>query len=257
MLHLCRQENLLYPSFLWQRPINAFQTKGSVFIIGGERNLNEVISFCNVLFYMGIERFKLGFPAGLKNQYQQIIPKEIQYPITSSLSKNFDYRCFEPLSRELKNYNLTIIGPGLSNNEGTIQLVKKIMGLEHPFFIFNFKFKRNFKTIYFLKIQKVEFPLIEVERIIKKLGQIISFVNEECIIANKSMAVITPFNPKDAEIVLAGLIVAFWVQQIHQPYEAACTAAYVTKIWKENFGQISQIPLAIKMAEKKIEKNNV
>jgi NAD(P)H-hydrate repair Nnr-like enzyme with NAD(P)H-hydrate dehydratase domain len=81
-------------------------------------------------------------------------------------------------------------------------------------------------------------------------NQIFVLKNQEVWLADPQRIVVTNTNPLSE--ILLGLIAAFWSQNLKKPFESAVTAAFIAKIWQENFSKISELPKAINLAEKEI-----
>ena len=242
------QEDILFPFLIWERGINIFQRKGRVLLIGGEKDLKETLVFSEAIYQCQIGKFTITAPEASKKILEQVIPKEIIYPMppTSSL---------EEIKNIAPRYDLLVAGISSSRGEETKKFLNKIAKLDFPFLLIEQEIIREKPTIYFFDLSDREYPLIEVEKLADKYRQtILAVIQNGSITINKNQAVITQFNPKEVKIILAGLASAIWSFNIDKPFESACTASYLTKVWQKEHLKIQEINKVIKKVELSMER---
>jgi len=257
------QDKLLFPEILWQRPMNIYRRKGRVLILGGEIEIKKTLTFCEFLFYTQIQKISLGYPDVLSETYQNILPKECHLPLPSTPSKTLSVLGYEKIKEEIRNYDLLVIGIGVSQNEETKKLVRKLLRLSSPILLNQEgilkinpeEIKREHPTIYFsdsrtaahLLAEKIniinENPLPNLEKLSKKLDNVLLLTNQRVFVTRKTETVVTEFQPKEEP--LLATVAAFWAENLKKPFESAAVAAFITKTWQENFSKIADLKKAI------------
>lgn len=253
------QHNLLFSEILWQKPLNIFQKRGRVLVLGGEKDSKKSLTFCEALFGTQIQKISLGYPEALANVYKKFLPEELHFPLPSTIAKTLSIKSFDEIKQKLTDYDLMTIGPGLSKSSETQRLINNLLELDFPALIIEgtaSACRRGEPTVLIFEPEASSDwhnnPLQKLEKLVEDLPKetIVVLNSEKVFIANFEKIVITPFMPTHKEVLYA-LIAALWSQNIKKPLESASAAAFVTKVWQENFTKIDDIGKAIFKAEEK------
>lgn len=123
------QDHILFSEILWKFPQNIYKRqRGKILIVAGSRGFSgAALLLLEAAFRTGAGLIVLGFPQGLKEVYRDILPETMLEPLpetpTGSLSLDGEAKILE-LTEEC---DVTTIGPGLSRNSETQQLVQKLV----------------------------------------------------------------------------------------------------------------------------------
>lgn len=255
------QEKILYPELLWHKGVNIYKQKGRILLIGGERNPKETIRFCETIYYFQIGKLTLVFPNTLSKFYQQFIPPEILSPVPATSNNTFSPSSFNQIKNLIDTHDLMVIGVGLSLTPETETLISKLQQFNFPLFAVKRGIASQLKTIRklpafnFLELTRKDYPILEAERLIAEyLNPVVALTKDGSLVVKDNKIVVTHFNPKNAEIILAALTVAIWSFNIKKLFESACVASYLTKKWSETNQQMKNITQVIRQAEREIEK---
>lgn len=132
------QTKLLYPEILWERPVHYYKSKaGRVLVVAGSRGMaGAALLVCEAAFRSGTGIVTLAFPEELKNSFTGILPEAMTLALPQTHSGSLAKKAFEPILEQARVSDLVIIGPGLSTNAETVQLVWQIIGeIEKPLII--------------------------------------------------------------------------------------------------------------------------
>lgn len=269
MLKPIVQNKLLFPEILWQKPLNIYQRRGRVLILSGEKSIKKTLTFSEVLFYSQIGKFRLAYSSDFLDIFLGILPKKLHFQLPS-YKKDYSLLAYQKIKSEIKDFDLLVIGMGISENPENQKLIERLFNLPLPILLTQegvlakglTYLKKEKPEVVFLdlatcaKIQKIkekeiqENPILNLQKLALEFNQIFVLKNQEVWLANPQTTVVTNTNPPPE--VLLGLISAFWSQNLKKPFESAVTAAFIAKIWQENFSKISELPKAINLAEKEI-----
>ena len=109
-----------------------------------------------------------------------------------------------------------------------------------------------------MELTRKDYPILEAERLIAEyLNPVVALTKDGSLVVKDNKIVVTHFNPKNAEIILAALTAAIWSFNIKKPFESACVASYLTKKWSETNQQMKNITQVIRQVEREIEKGAV
>lgn len=129
------QTKLLYPEILWERPVHYYKSKaGKILIIAGSRGMaGAALLASEAAFRSGTGIITLAFPEELKSSFTDILPEAMTLSLpqthSGSLSKQGKSLIFE----QINSTDLVVIGPGISTNTETIQLVWELLqSIEKP-----------------------------------------------------------------------------------------------------------------------------
>jgi len=280
MIEVSIQEKLQYPEILWQRPYHTKQKKGKVLVIGGEKEIAKTLFFCEILYLSGLSQVKLVYPQKNSNLFQKILPKEMAFPVPSSPQGTFSGKTFEKIKQISSEYDIIVLGVGLSKSQETKRIIEKLIDIDKPVLFY----QEGILPSALKKYQKRKgLSILYLE------ANIYYWINERPQLVNRSLAVnvkkmvdnfsnspvILYQDRANAEVwvvsrekitktalinyqneVLVGLMTSFWAQNIHKPFQTACCAAYVVKIWQEKYHKIEDINKAIEDILINSEKEN-
>jgi len=119
------QTKLLYPEILWERPVHYYKSKaGRVLVVAGSRGMaGAALLTCEAAFRSGTGIVTLAFPEELKNSFTGILPEAMTLALPQTHSGSLARKSKELILEQLKSTDLIVIGPGLSTNTETVQLV--------------------------------------------------------------------------------------------------------------------------------------
>lgn len=129
------QTSLLFPEILWERPVHFYKSKaGKILVLAGSKGMHSSATVvCEAVFRSGTGVLTLGFPDILKSTLKDILPEAMTKLLPSTLSGSLAKRGEEEIYELSKAHDVVILGPGLSTNAETIQLVwQLIFRLEKP-----------------------------------------------------------------------------------------------------------------------------
>lgn len=123
------QTKLLYPEVLWERPVHYYKSKaGRVLVIAGSRGMaGAALLTCEAAFRSGTGIVTLAFPEELKDSFTGILPEAMTLALPQTHSGSLAKKALEPIIGQLKSTDIVIIGPGLSTNTETVQLVWQLI----------------------------------------------------------------------------------------------------------------------------------
>lgn len=125
------QTKILYPEILWERPVHRYKSDGGrILVIAGSRgNQNEALLLCEAIFRSGTGIITLAFPEELKASYAGIIPSEMTLALPQTHSGSLARQSKEQILGHLSAIDLVLLGPGVSTNTETVQLVWELLPL--------------------------------------------------------------------------------------------------------------------------------
>jgi len=119
------QNKILYPDILWERPVHYYKSKaGKVLVLAGSKSMTgEAILAAEGVFRSGTGILTLGFPDRVKDFYKDILPEAMTLALPSTLSDSLSKSGHDQIIEQANSCDIALIGPGLSNNAETTQLV--------------------------------------------------------------------------------------------------------------------------------------
>ncbi len=129
------QTKPLYPKLLWQRPVHFYKAEaGKVLVIAGSKNMvGSAILTCEAVFRSGTGILLLGFPESLKNIYKDILPEAMTLSLPETPALTLSQKAKDDIVAQSDACDVVIIGPGLSQNSETVQLIwQLIFAIEKP-----------------------------------------------------------------------------------------------------------------------------
>lgn len=123
------QDKLLYPKILWQRPVHFYKSNaGKIMILAGSRGMSgAAILVCEAVFRSGTGILVLGFPEGLKGIYKEVLPEAMTLELPETPGHTLAKKAESLILENANSCDVVIIGPGLSGNAETIQLVWELI----------------------------------------------------------------------------------------------------------------------------------
>lgn len=119
------QNKLLYSEILWERPVHFYKAKaGKVLILAGSKGMTGAgILASEAVFRSGTGILTLGFPDRVKEFYKDILPEAMTLALPSTLSDSLAKKGHDEIIEQSKTCDVALIGPGLSTNAETVQLI--------------------------------------------------------------------------------------------------------------------------------------
>lgn len=123
------QNKLLYPEIIWERPVHYYKSKaGRILVIAGSRGMaGAALLTCEAAFRSGTGMVTLAFPEELKDSFAGILPEAMTLALPQTHSGSLAKKAFPQIIEQVKSSDLVIIGPGISTNTETVQLVWQIL----------------------------------------------------------------------------------------------------------------------------------
>jgi NAD(P)H-hydrate epimerase len=123
------QDKVLYPAILWERPVHFYKAQaGKIFLLAGSKGMTgAAILTCEAVFRSGTGILTLGFPETIKDVYKDILPEAMTLPLPSTPSGSVAKRAHDLILEQITSCDVVVIGPGLSTNAETIQLVWELL----------------------------------------------------------------------------------------------------------------------------------
>lgn len=129
MPNIIYQNKILFPEILWERPVHPYKAQaGKVLVLAGSKGkASTAILTCEAVFRSGTGILVLGFPESLKNTYEEILPEAMTLSLTETPSGSLAKKAESQIIDQSKVSDVAIIGPGLSTNNETIQLIWQLL----------------------------------------------------------------------------------------------------------------------------------
>ncbi len=125
------QNKLLYPEILWERPVRLYNAAaGRVLVLAGSRgHENIALLTCEAIFQSGTGILTLGYPEELRGAYSGILPEEMTLALPQTHSGSLAKKAKEDILRQSAAVGLCLLGPGISTNTETVQLIWELLPL--------------------------------------------------------------------------------------------------------------------------------
>lgn len=129
MASIIYQDKLLYPKILWQRPVHFYKSEaGKIMILAGSKGMSgAAILTCEAVFRSGTGILVLGFPEGLKGIYKGVLPEAMTLELPETPGHTLAKKAETLILDNAKSCDVVIIGPGMSQNAETIQLIWELI----------------------------------------------------------------------------------------------------------------------------------
>ena len=263
------QDKLLYPKILWQRPVHKYNaTAGKVMVLAGSKNMSGAAMLaCEAVFRSGTGILLLGFPESLSTIYKGVLPEAMTLELPESPGHTLAKKADTLILENAESCDVLIVGPGLSENAETIQLIWEVIftvskpvvlcadgivaftkgievmrSKEDETFMNEYLAKRHNELILVLnkgdakklaKALKIDIKLSSVEILAAKLDCTIVLTGEQTIIAtNTGDTIITRLEgpehvTDDSNSILTSIIGSFVAQNPGKHSEGIATAVYL------------------------------
>lgn len=122
------QNKILFPDILWERPLNIYKRAlGKVLVIAGSKGMAGAAALTLESAYRsGAGMVTLGFPEGLVSVYKKILPEAMTLTLPETPAGTLSLKGKDSIIENAKDFDCVVIGPGLSQNAETMQLVWEI-----------------------------------------------------------------------------------------------------------------------------------
>lgn len=119
----------LYPEILWERPVHQYKAQaGRILVIAGSRGSQaEALLTCEAIFRSGTGILTLAFPEELKGIYAGILPDAMTLALPQTHSGSIAKKAKGLIIEQLKANDTVLLGPGLSTNTETVQLIWELL----------------------------------------------------------------------------------------------------------------------------------
>lgn len=119
----------LFPDILWKRAVHSYSgSSGKLLIIAGSGlESKEALLTSEASFQSGTGRLTLAFPESLEKTYRHFISKEMLLPLKETPSRSLSLKEKEKLIDFSESNSVSILGPGLSKNSETSQLMWELI----------------------------------------------------------------------------------------------------------------------------------
>ena len=182
------QNKLLYPEILWELPQNVYKRqRGKILIIAGAKGYTGAPVLClEAAFRAGAGLVTLAFPDAILDIYKRIVPSAMSLALPSTKSGSLSLAAKNELLKLGSDSDVVALGPGLSVNSETVQLVWEL--------IFETK-----KPIV-LDADGINALSVGLTVIKEKEGQAVA---EEYLLKRKELTIITPHAAEATRLVKA------------------------------------------------------
>lgn len=128
-MKILNQDKLLYTDILWQRPVHFYKNEaGKILVLAGSQGMSgAAILTCEAVFRSGTGILLLGFPKSLKVVYKEILPEAMTLELPETPSISLSKKAHGEILDQAKASDVALIGPGLSTNAETIQLIWQLL----------------------------------------------------------------------------------------------------------------------------------
>jgi hydroxyethylthiazole kinase-like uncharacterized protein yjeF len=129
------QDKLLFPNILWKRPVNVYAPgAGKILIIAGSKNMTgEAMLTCEAVFRSGTGVLVLGYPESLSTLYKGVLDGAMTLELPETPSHTLAKKSQNLIEDNARSCDVVIIGPGLSHNAETTQLIwELIFSIQKP-----------------------------------------------------------------------------------------------------------------------------
>ena len=253
------QDRILFPKILSKRLKTTHKKAcGKVFIIAGSHNMTGAATLtCRAAMRSGAGYVALAFPEKLNNIYRELLLEAITIPCPQTVEGTLSEEALDLLLKKSKGYDVVAVGPGLSKNKETDELIKRfIKKVDKPLIIdadglnalkndVNILKHRTKKTIITphpgemsrisgLTINEIQRDREEIARkYAKEWNVIIVLKGYHTVIAHPDGRTIVNMTGGPALAtagtgdVLVGVISALWADNVKKPFDATSTAVYL------------------------------
>lgn len=119
------QEKPLYPEIIYQLPYNIYKRqRGKILVVGGSITMVGAPTLaCEAAYRTGVGIVVLAYPDLAKDIFKHLIPETMSLPLPSTKSGSISLKALEILKKQISDFDVVVIGPGLSKNPETQEFI--------------------------------------------------------------------------------------------------------------------------------------
>ncbi len=123
------QNKLLYPEILWEKSVSYYGPgAGRILIVAGSRgDAGKALMTCEAAFRSGTGTLTLAFPEELRDLFLGILPESMTLALPQTHSGSLSKESQKFIIEQSASADLVIIGPGLSTNMETAQMICELL----------------------------------------------------------------------------------------------------------------------------------
>lgn len=256
------QDKLLFPQILAPRPKDAQKRSvGRVMIVAGSEGMSGAATLCcEAAMRAGAGIVLLAYPSSLNDIYTRLIPEALTLPSDETKDKTLALSSLDKIFEKAKEYDVILIGPGLSQHEETRHLIcklfKRLKDLQKNV-VLDADGLNAFsgytelltewgdgKTVLLphagemARLMSLDVDNIErdrewlVKKMAKKWKSILVIKGFKTVISDGDRVIINKTGGPELATAgtgdaLAGMTAAYWAANIKLPFEAVATAVYL------------------------------
>ena len=253
------QRKLLFPEILtpWPKTIHK-HARGKILVCAGSRGMTGAAALvCESAYRSGAGVVCLAFPESLSEIYEKILREVITLPCPETSKQTLSLAALPVILKKSQEFDIIVIGPGLSQNFETCELVRKLIikleksqvldadGLNALVGYVEILKKRKYPQIFtphpgeMARLCGINVNVLQKNR--EKIAKAKAREWQAIVVLKGADTVIADFKGKvvinktggpalataGTGDVLCGLISTFWAQNLEKAFEAACTAVYL------------------------------
>lgn len=135
-MEIILQEKNLYQNFLWQLPQNIYKKEGSgLLIAGNEQNKNEPLLFLQAVLETAPIYISWVRPKSTETPFDHLLKNLHIIGVNETKSKSLAVSGKQEIVEEITNAQVSFIGPGLSKNAETVELIWQIVNETNKTFL--------------------------------------------------------------------------------------------------------------------------
>ena len=253
------QNKILFPEILKKRSKNVHKKQcGRILVVAGSKGMTGAAALtCKAAMRSGAGIVTLAHPSSLKEIYKELLLEAMTIPCPETTDITLSYKALNLLLEKSKDFDIVLIGPGLSENLETHKLVQDLvlkldklilldadglsalagktdLFLERKKDIIITPHEGEMARLTGLSVEEIKKNRASIaQKYAKKWGVIVVLKGYETVIANPLGEVVINKTGGPALAtagtgdVLCGIISSLWAENIKKPYEAACTGVYL------------------------------
>lgn len=253
------QTKLLFSQILkkWPKEIHK-KARAKVLVVAGSKGMTgAAVLTCKAAYRAGAGIVCLAFPESLREIYKDLLPEVLTLPCPATKHGTLSKKAQKPILEKSKDYDLVALGPGLSQNPETQELIRNLIpkiekaciidadGLNALADYPKILRERKIPTIItphpgeMARLLGIRVEAVQKDRehiavgAAKKFRSIIVLKGYNTVIATKQGNVVVnkTGGPALASAgtgdVLLGIMSVLWAENLAYPFESAATAVYL------------------------------